>query len=263
MESTKSSSRVGNLSSASRVLAAGVRVAAGFQGQVSVFTSSFWGTSIEAATDTLRQLKGLTHLYLSSDIFHQRRVPYDHVLNVIDAALALEIRDISICITYANDAEVKDVRKNYEKYGDRLRFHEDRVIPTPYLGLSVLKNQSPLLGVQPSEYKCTCYLGTPLVNPNGDLFTCHIGKAGAHRDLKEFPYYLGSLRDGSFGQLMAAARSRWDYQFLRTHGPRGVAELFAVNGSLATAVGLKAFTTGCDMCYAVMRTEEGRSALSE
>jgi hypothetical protein len=42
-----------------------------------------------------------------------------------------------------------------------------------------------------------------------------------------------------------------------------VAELFAVNGRLATAVGLKAFTTGCDLCYAVMRTEEGRATLSE
>jgi hypothetical protein len=245
------------------VLAAGVRAAAPFHVQISVFTSSFWGTSFEAAADTLRQLQGLTHLYLSSDIFHQRRVPYQNVCNVIDAALVLGIRDISICITFANETEVGEVKKHYEKYGDRLMFHQDRVIPTPYQSSKVLKHQSPLLTVLPSEYKCTCYLGTPLVNPNGDLLTCHIGKAGAHRDLRDFPYYLGNLRECSFRAIMAAARSRWDYQFLRTHGPRGVAELFSADETLATAVGPCEFTTGCDMCYAVMRTKEGRATLSE
>ena len=62
---------------------------------------------------------------------------------------------------------------------------------------------------------------------------------------------------------MAGASSRWDYQFLRTHGPRGVAELFTVDEGLAAAIGRHEFTNGCDMCYAVMRTDEGRHALAE
>ena len=245
------------------VLVAGVRAAAAFNVQISVFTSSFWGTTSGAATDTLRQLQGLTHLYLSSDVFHQRRVPYKNVFNVIDAALVLGIRDISICITYANETEAAEVRRQYEKYGNRLMFHQDRVIPTPYLSPRVLQHQSPLLSISPSQHKCSCYLGTPLVNPNGELLTCHIGKAGAHRDLKNFPYYLGNLRESSFSEIMAAASSRWDYQFLRTHGPRGVTELFPVNETLAAGVGRTEFTTSCDMCYAVMRTAEGRATLSE
>lgn len=47
-----------------------------------VFTSSYWAKSTQIARETLSQLEGLKHLYLSSDVYHQRRVPYQNVYNV-------------------------------------------------------------------------------------------------------------------------------------------------------------------------------------
>src|SRR5882762_2457450 len=66
------------------VLAGGVRAGLAFGVEIGVFTSSYWGDSRERAKKTLSYVKGVTHLYLSSDTFHQRRVPYQYVFNVIE-----------------------------------------------------------------------------------------------------------------------------------------------------------------------------------
>ncbi|MCY1014430.1 radical SAM protein [Pyxidicoccus sp. MSG2] len=233
---------------------------------VGCFTSSNWGTSPEAARDMLRQLPGLTHLYLSSDVFHQRRVPYQNVYNVIEAAFEQGVKTITICITYTNTQELEAVRAEYARYARRVRFYEERVIPNPYFAARVLRNQSSLRAPTPEEYECSCWTGTPMVNPDGDVFSCHIAKAAAHHDFREVPHYLGSLRELGFQALMERASQRADYQFLRTHGPRGVAELFKRNPDLIQAVhspGRSGFTNGCDMCFSVLATEAGRTALKE
>src|SRR5919199_2003161 len=52
------------------VLTSGVAAAAAFGVPVGIFTSSYWGTSFAAACQMLRQLPGVTRLYLSTDVFH-------------------------------------------------------------------------------------------------------------------------------------------------------------------------------------------------
>jgi MoaA/NifB/PqqE/SkfB family radical SAM enzyme len=239
----------------------GVDAARASQKPVAVFTSSFWASSPEITRSILEQMPGLTHLYLSSDVYHQRRVPYQNVFNVIETALELKIPQITIYITYANEAERSEVRQHYTSYGDRLKISEDRVIPSPYLSSRVLQNQDALRTSHPDEYGCECEIGTPIINPNGDVFSCHIGKAAAHRDLRHLPYFLGNVRERSFADIMASAACRLDYQFLRTYGPRGVAALFAQEPGLSSAVGRDGFTTDCDMCFSTLKTREGRMAL--
>src|SRR5207302_8364723 len=143
---------------------------------------------------------------------------------------------ISLMITYANEADRCDVVSHYADYGDRVEIFADRVIPNPHFSPRVLLNQDPPASFTPENYKTRCFLATPMLNPNGDLFSCHIGKAAAHGDLRHLPYFLGNLREQPFEDIMRAARSRADYQYLRTHGPRGVAELVQTKPELAKAV---------------------------
>lgn len=244
------------------VLAAGVASARRCGTPSAVFTSSFWGTSLAAARETLARFEGLEHLYLSSDVYHQKRVPLERVHHVIDAARSLGIPKISIVITYASETDRLEVRSWYARHGDSLRFCEERVIPTPYIG-KALRGQDALLPARPDAYEPHCWLDTPIINPNGDLFACHVGKAGAHASLEEIPYWLGNLRRSSFAEIMAASRSRADYQFLRTHGPRGVAELFAAYPDLEETIGRSGFTGPCDMCFSALSHPAGAAALRE
>ena len=230
---------------------------------VAVFTSSFWASTYDDAFRTLKRLPGLKHLYLSSDIFHQRKVPYQYVFNVIDAATRLLNIEITICITYTNDNERAQVRDRYAAYGERLRFHEDRVIPNPYFSKVVLSSQGTLRPPRPEEFRCGCEIGTPLINPNGHVFSCHVGKAAAHRDLRELPYYLGNLYEQSFAEIMKGAALRLDYQFLRTFGAEGVASLYVHDQNLTDKVDSQGFTTACDMCFSTLKTGAGRSVLED
>jgi len=238
-----------------------VRTAASRIPIVATFTSSFWGTSQAEARYVLRQLAGLNQLYLSTDAFHQQRVPFENVHNVIDAALAEGLPYITLCITYSNDLELADVKAHYARWGSTVTFHEDRVIPTPYLSRRVMERQASGVAVSSSHYGRTCYLQTPLINPNGDLYACHSGKAAAHRAFTDSPYFLGNLREKTFAEIVHLASRRWDYQYLRTQGPKGVAELVERSPAVLHEVGRTEFTTACDMCFSILKTHAGTEAL--
>jgi hypothetical protein len=188
-------------------------------------------------------------------------VPVSNVRNAIDAALELGIPYVRLEITYATEFDHILIASYYEDYGDKISMHADRVIPTAKFSPRVLQGQDPLLNYAPSNYGHTCWLGTPLINPNGDVFACHIGKAGAHRDLSSLPYYLGNLREDSVLSVMDRATRRLDYQFLRTHGPKGVAAMVTENQAIFSVLQNQNFTTACDMCMCTLKSDEGTQFL--
>jgi MoaA/NifB/PqqE/SkfB family radical SAM enzyme len=243
------------------LLREGVLTAARHDTPCAVFTSSVWATSIDTAIKTLEGLHGLRHLYLSTDIYHQRRVPQSRVHNVIAAATALGILEITLCITYASEKDRRATREDYARYGESVNFYESRVIPTPYIGSSV-QDQDPMRVTSTEHLDRVCWLNTPFVDSNGDLFACHAGAVGAHGDPEHLPYWLGSLKQSSFAAIMETARHRVDYQYLRTHGPQGVFRLLEEFPALVPTVGRAMFTGPCDACYSILSTAEGQRLLT-
>jgi hypothetical protein len=245
------------------ILACGVKRSRERGARISVFTSSYWATSFDKAKATLQELAGLTHVYLSTDVYHQKRVPIANVRHAIDAAIDLGIPLINLNITYATEADRAAIAAEYADYGNRVIIYADRVIPNPNFSAKVLAGQDPLHGLAPHNYSTKCWLGTPLVNPNGDLFSCHVGKAAAHGDLSKVPYFLGNLRKLSFGQIMGQSEARPDYQYLRTRGPNGVAEMAKNSPELLHVLPRRDFTTACDMCMCVLSSPKGAEALAQ
>lgn len=245
------------------LLVPGVARTGHWNARSSVFTSSFWAASFGEARSVLGRLAGLTTLYLSTDVYHQAQVPLQYVRNAIDAAIDAGVRNISLNITYATEEDRQLIASQYSDYGDRINIYADRVIPLPdpTASLLLLRGQDSLRQFAPHAYAVRCWLGTPLVNPNGDLAACHIGKAGSRRDLRELPYFLGNLREESFDAIMGRCESRQDYQYLRTHGPRGVAQMAADLPEVMQALPRRTFTTECDMCWSVLETPEGARSL--
>ncbi|HEV8222925.1 MAG TPA: radical SAM/SPASM domain-containing protein [Streptosporangiaceae bacterium] len=242
-------------------LRAAVRAAADHPAvpQIGVFTSSFWGRNPATVATRLGELRGLTHLYLSTDPYHQERVPAGYVRNVIDGALAAGIPDISLCITVENDEQAGAVLADYGAYRDRVMVHVDKVIPTPFIAVG----HAPALSAATENYDPFCYLDTPLINPNGDVSACHIGKSGAYVNLSEQVYFLGNLHERRLEEIFAAAEGNYEYQFLRVYGPQGVARMIAADPGLSALLRDSRFANGCDLCYKVLRSAEGRAALRE
>lgn len=243
------------------LLKAGVKAAASHPAKpdIACFTSSFWGKDPRTVDKFLDQLPGLTHLYLSTDVYHQEQVPTQYVRNVIDGALARDITGLSLCITIGKDEEEPQIRSLYADYGDRLLVKVDRVISSPHIDPVATTRHLP----DPQNFAPHCFLHTPIVNPNGDLCACHAAKVGAHHPLERDVYVLGSLKEKSFKEIMDEADGNYSYQFLRAYGPQGVARLVNEDAALRERFGPQLFSNGCDLCSRVLLTRRGRQALAE
>src|SRR5262249_55844244 len=134
-----------------------------------------------------------------------------------------------------------------------------RVIPTQFIAIGPTPGHEP----RPENFASTCFLETPLINPNGDVSACHAGKAGAFGNFNELAYYLGNLHEKSFAEVMADAAGNGEYQFLRAYGPQGVARILAETPEVKALFGGKTFTNGCDLCFKVLRSRAGRARLRE
>ena len=243
------------------LLSAGAEEAADLGLKTSVFTSSFWAENRERAYELLQGLPGLVRVYLSTDVYHQKRVPFHYVRNAIDAAIALDIPKINLNITYATDFDRAYIASQYKDYGSRVDIYADRVIPNPNFSPRVLAGQDAMVDLSHS-YGSRCWLGTPLLDPAGDLFTCHVGKMAAHKNLSKSPYYLGNLRKEKLFDIMSRSQVRHDYQFLRTHGPDGVAAVARQTPELLKILPARTFTNACDMCRSTLSEDLGRESLA-
>lgn len=243
------------------LLKAGVKAAATHPSKPAIgcFTSSFWGKDPQSVGKFLDQLPGLTHFYLSTDVYHQERVPTQYVRNVIDGALARGITGLSLCITIGKDEEEQQIRSLYADYGDQLLVKVDKVISSPYIDPVAATRKPP----EPRHFAPHCFLHTPIVNPNGDLCACHAAKVGAHHPQERDVYVLGNLKENRFQDIMDNADGNYSYQFLRAYGPQGVARLVGETPELRDRFGPQLFSNGCDLCSRVLLTKEGRRALNE
>lgn len=224
-----------------------------------VFTSAFWAKSPKRAWETLRDVSSLQQLYISTDKYHQERVPLEHVHHAIDAAIKIGIPRITLTITYAAQRDLDEVAGWYSRYRDRVEITSQPLIPNK--GMRRDESQyAAQLDLAPKNFEHSCFLATPLINPNGDVFACHIGKVDAHRSIRNTPYSLGSLRESSFAGIIESARRRADYAFLVTHGPRGVAESLQAAPEAVKELPRCRFTSGCEMCMSVMLTPQAAEA---
>jgi pyruvate-formate lyase-activating enzyme len=239
-------------------LAAGVNAAVASDTSATAFTSAFWAKHEDNAQRVLDKVAGLSYLYISTDVYHQRVISLVTVRHAIVAALDRGI-GVCLCTTYAHERDRVASVEQLSEFEGRVAWHFDHVIPTQFQQANFASQHMPAAPPGSTTlFSSSCYLETPLVDPVGDVLACHIGKASAHASLRHLPYYLGSLREAGFTDIMDAASTRPDYQFLRTHGPRGVAELRDRNPSLSQSLGRTDFVNGCDLCFTTLRSKEGR-----
>lgn len=226
------------------------------------FSNGFWARTPGEALRWLRPLAGLHQLYLSSDVYHQARLPFARVHHAIEAARSVGVAEITICITYARESERRLVRAQYAGYEGKIRFYEEPVIPVPGGGLDAHR-AGEVRRAWNQETGSACWLDTPLVTPDGEVFACHAGKVAAHGRMRELPYWLGCMREDQLHSVLARARLRPDYQYLRTRGPRGVARIIERDPGLWRSLGHGGFSSACHLCFSTLSTDAGRARLRE
>ncbi len=232
------------------LLKAGVKRSNELGIEIAIFTSCVWGDTIGNAYNTLKQLPNIKQLYLSTDKFHQERVPVQSVKNVIDVGLDMGIKDIMICITCNDSIEFEGIKEQFIEYTDRVQFYSGGFIPTK----KFTADSTDITGEKAKDNRC--WITNPLLNPDGRLFLCHIGKAAAHDTSQMTPYFMGDLNTDSLTNIIDNTVNRKDYQFLRLLGPKGLRTLLKENPSLNKYLKRTDFNSSCDLCITMLSSEE-------
>jgi MoaA/NifB/PqqE/SkfB family radical SAM enzyme len=208
-------------------------------------TNAYWAASLDRAVEVLRSIPSLAVLALSTDSYHQKAIPIEHVFYAIEAARACSIPcTVSICTESRDDPE----------YRSLLRKLESAVGPENITTVTTLLAGRALVTIQHSAYEtapepapyCCVPAAAPVIFPDGRVIAC----IGPLITLKgQHPLVLGNLRDASLEEIFDRAEVNPILHALRVWGPKKLCELAHAAGWHADLP--SSFVAGnvCDACY--------------
>jgi MoaA/NifB/PqqE/SkfB family radical SAM enzyme len=212
---------------------------------VTVATNALWATSSATALRMLRSLRGVCMIGISADPYHQGVIPFDRVVNAIDAAKS---RGIPHRVLVATESETDP---EYLFFMDRLkRFTSaDNIVTviTFYVGRALVKIDANRYqwDLEPNPCACTA-VGAPVVFPDGRVIACigpllqlHAGHSLA----------LGNLRDEPLADVLDRAENNSVLHAIRVWGPRKLVEILRESPIACQLPHAWVRDSNCDVCY--------------
>ncbi len=212
---------------------------------VNVVTNAFWSKNYSHAIKIVKRLRGVTHLSISTDIFHSENVPLENIKNASVAALdnGLEVA-LSICLK-PNDNFI-DRLKN--ALGNEL-FDKLLVVPQHihYIGMAEDLNfdeaKEPIKKLLPMA--CG-NLSMPFILYDGTVMAC-CGDVILKPDL--YPSLtLGNVDHISLEQILTEADQNYLIHALRLWGPSGLLKRITNKKLISSLKKSYSLNNICDLC---------------
>jgi MoaA/NifB/PqqE/SkfB family radical SAM enzyme len=222
--------------------------AAEYKFYVSVVTNGFWATKREKAKQLLQSLPEICFLSISTDIYHQKYVPFEHVQNAIWATKECGIPCyVSVITENKSDPDFQRINS------DLLKLVEPENIRTgitfPAGRASKVKSELKYhLSDEPPKESCQA-ASSPCIFPDGRIFGC----IGPLVDLQhEHPLVLGNLRNTSLPEIFDRSETNVVLHALRLWGPHRLVSLLREAG-LDQHLPKKYVSSGiCNTCHSLM-----------
>jgi hypothetical protein len=241
-----------------KLLRAVMKIAAEHKLLISVVTNGFWATSQEKAKRLLQSLPEICFISISTDLYHQKFIPFDRVKNAIRAARECGVPFYVSLVT--DNREDPGYQRVYQEIlelaGDPEQIRTGIIFPVGRAaGMRGEMNYS-MCG-EPCPEVCQA-ASSPCIFPDGRVYGC----IGPLIDLHEHqPLYLGSLKEHSVAEIFDRAETNPILHALRLWGPARVLSWLreaGVGDHLPTA-----FVTGdiCQTCHAILSDPEVREWL--
>lgn len=189
---------------------------------VVVITNAIWATSVADAADLLDEIPEIKHMAISTDEYHQEKIPIERVHNAIRASnergLAVEVHlctdSLDNPIFIESNAKLKEwLPENDIRISLALPYGNAREI----IGI----NKELEMDHEPPPYACTS-AATPLIYPDGKIVGC----VGPIFSIPcQNPLLLGDLRKETVNDLLERAELNPILHILRLWGPRKLVSL--------------------------------------
>ncbi len=233
-----------DLDTLTRVVEAGSRQ--GFL--ISAVTNAFWAVSEEDTLAVLSKLPDLTMLSVSTDVWHLKTIPFQHVVNVVRACRRLgKIFNIAVCTDDESDPQYRKIVEDIRAIGEGETIRPAVVYPVGRARHLIRRLNYPMTPAPPVA-ACTM-AGSPIAFPDGKVLAC-IGPVVSLPD--GHPLHLGNLRTERLADVLDRAELNPVLHVIRVWGPHKLVALLRERGMDDLLPKAYIGTCLCDICYKLM-----------
>jgi len=224
---------------------------------VSVVTNAYWASTREEALRVLSKLPAIQMLSFSTDVYHQKSIPFEYIKNAVWAAMELgRLHNIAVCTD-------NEEGKHYQKIIEDLKaIGEDgsiRVSITFPVGRAQKKAHhfNYRTALEPTVAACSM-ASSPVVFPDGKVVAC-IGPLITLPPTH--PLFLGNLHQEPLSEILDRAELNPILHTIRAWGPHKLVSLLRQNGLEAALPREFICDCICDVCYKLLSDERIADAL--
>jgi organic radical activating enzyme len=224
---------------------------------VSVVTNAFWATTRDEALSVLSSLPAVQIISISTDVYHQRAIPFAFIKNAIWAARELgRPYNIAVCTDSEEDLQYQKIRRDLRAFGED---GSVRVSITFPVGRAQKRAHRFQYRTAPEPTVAACSMASsPVVFPDGRVVAC-IGPVitlpPAH------PLFLGNLHHEQLAGILDRAELNPVLHTIRAWGPHKLVSLLKGHGLEAMLPSEYICDCICDICYKLMSEEQIVDAL--
>lgn len=198
-----------------KLLRAVMEIAAENKLYISVVTNGFWATERNRAKELLQSLPEICFLSISTDLYHQKFVPFENVKNAMWAAKECGIPFyVSVVADNIADPDYQQVYNELLKLTDPKNIRTGITFPVGRAA-DIKDDLRYSLSSEPCPEVCQAS-ASPCIFPDGRVYGC----IGPLLELQEQqPLYLGNLREHSVAEIFDHSETNAVLHALRLWGP--------------------------------------------
>lgn len=218
---------------------------------VSVVSNAFWATSKQAAVQMLTSLPAIRMISLSTDVYHQKTISFNHVINAIEAAKECGLLyNVAVCTDHIDDIEYKKTLTQLSQIiaEDKIRISIAFPVGRAQKLINVLNYD-----ISPKPCAATCTMGSsPIIFPDGNMFAC----IGPILTLKnKHPLLLGNVHEEPLEVILDRAESNLLLHAIRIWGPWKLIAAIKKEGYSDFLPDEYIADCVCDACYKLMSND--------
>ncbi|MFC2037533.1 radical SAM protein [Chloroflexota bacterium] len=215
---------------------------------VSVVTNAFWATTREAALSTLAELPAIQMISISTDVYHQKSIPFGHIKNAVWAARELgRLYSIAVCTDNKEDPQYQKIITDLNALGKVNRIREAITFP---VGRALGRAHLFTYRTAPEPAVGACSMASsPILFPDGKVIGC----IGPVLTLPPgHPLHLGTLHQETLSEILDRAELNRILHTIRVWGPHKLVALLRKNGFEALLPRQYICNCICDVCYKLL-----------
>lgn len=224
---------------------------------VSVVTNAFWAATMDIAISILSKLPAIQMLSISTDVYHQKSIPFEHIKNAVWAAKELgRLYNIAVCTDNEEDQQYQKIIEDLKEIGEDGRISVSITFP---VGRAQKRKWHfrYRTATDPTVSACSV-ASSPVVFPDGKVIAC-IGPLLTLPHVH--PMFLGNLKQETLPEILDRSELNPFLHTIRVWGPHKLVSLLRQNGLDALLPNEYICDCTCDVCFKLLSNEKIVEAL--